>query len=323
MKYKKSLCLLGLLIILFTPSCNGFVKKKRTILDIDYKVTQNIEEANSEILDVAKTIDDKTTVIKKEAEKIKTEADIVEEKIPIIVKPDISPHIEAIKLGANIINKNANEIKNLQTNLTLAKTSLDDASKKIKDMEKTFNIAIEGKILAEKQLDKALERERDATRKLVKWLIIICTIGAGISLAIAIFGHFLIGGLLGVACVSTLTFAIMVDKYFDYIAYAGLAAVAIGVGFLIWKFFVRDKALKEVVHTTELTKASLPPAERTRLFGYNAEPGLVYTVQSTATEKLVNSARKKLKKQWDHTIPDPADDIDEHEKATRLARRDG
>ncbi len=322
MNYKKFLVTLCFLFVIFSGSCDSFPNTKKHKL-LDYKATEQIKQVDKTITDVSKKIVTGTIAIKTETQKIKAEADIVEEKVPEKSKPDISPHIEAIRTSADTIDARTDEIVSLKTDLSSAKNNLKDASSRINNMEKIVDKAVKEKEAAEKKRDEALSKANEATRKMVRWLIIACTIGTGISISLAVFGHLIIGGLLGVASLSTLTFAIMVDKYFDYIAYGALAILALAAIALVWHFFVRNRALKEVVHTTELTKTGMSPSERTRLFGYNAVPGVAYTIQSPSTEKIVHSVRKKLKKIWGHTAPDPADDIDDQEKAIRLERRNG
>lgn len=174
--------------------------------------------------------------------------------------------------------------------------------KKVEQIEKEAQGILDAKLKAEKERDEALEREKDATSRMLRWLIVICVIGVGLAVPLAIFGSPYAGMGLGASAIAVLVVAITVNAYLDYIAIAGLVLIGLAAALLIYKMFIKDKAIREVVQTVEAAKQQLPAEERKRIFGDGAVPGLAFQMQSSSTENMVHGIRTRMKNMWEQTI---------------------
>ncbi len=175
-----------------------------------------------------------------------------------------------------------------------AQTAITDkntALKKLSDL----------KIVVKEQKTKDdIEREKQLHQKLT-YLILACVIGAGICAALWVQGNLWAMGV-GIACITTLIVAITVDKYSDYIGYAGAGLGVILAVAVAWTAWRRSTALKEVVKTVEATKDSMTDEQLKDTFGNGATPGVAHILQSDATHKIVDNIRKDMKFAWEPTI---------------------
>jgi len=133
-------------------------------------------------------------------------------------------------------------------------------------------------------------------------MIGLSVIGIGLGAALIFFGHLTMGSGLVVLSVTVVVLGVVIDKYYDWIALGGVVVVAIAVGFIIYQFFIREKAVEEVVETAEVAKKKLNYADRKIIFGEGVEPGMAVTLQSKSTEHLVNRVRRKKKHRWEPTV---------------------
>lgn len=265
-------------------------------------------------------IEDSTYTIEQSAESIKS---IVTSLTSFLRKQDI-PDILKIESQTTQINEKADvilfeneKIRLLDSQLEESKTQLELALSKFKTVESQIvSLAKERETLI-KERDKALRANENATLKLLRWLIISCVIGCGISVALMVYGNFAIGSMLFAGSAGTMGLAIAIEQYFEWIALGGLITIGLAAVYAIYELYKRQKALKEVVETTEIAKRKLPTEERVKVFGYREEPGLAKVIQSEPTERLVNSIRKQMKDSWSHTIDDTdAKSMDEAQKRT-------
>lgn len=292
----KRICIiLGFIFACTIASCRGTPTTKTPEFR-DYQANPTVTKADDIVVKVNEGMAGRAGDIKSETDKIKSEANNAG-----IKAPSISPHMNRIRVSADTIRDKAAEIELLREELDVAHAYLLTAKGQIKKMESITSNSVEAQAAAEARLAEAIEREQDATRSMLRWLIVLCVVAGGLGIALMFFGHIKTGMMLGVSSAGVLVLAITVTRYFDYIAYGGLALLGVAIAVFIYQFFRRQKALEEAIETTEVAKQNLLPRERRKLFGYGAEKGLVYGLQSRGTEGLVQQARKKMKRDWEHT----------------------
>jgi len=269
---------------------------------VDHNVHDRIEKVHDNLTNANDKVSEASSHIKDDADAIKDEANQARNKLTPEAKPSVQPHLENIVHSADRIRDKTKLLEEAMILLTLADEELLEAADRIKKMEAEAKDAYAARIAAEKDRDEALQREKEATGKMIRWLIVICIIGVGLALPVGIFGSPYVGLLLGAASIGTLVIAITVSQYFDYIAIGGLVVIGLAAAMVAYKLFVRDKAVKEIVQTTEIAKQGMGEQERRRVFGYKASPGLAYQMQSGSTESLVNRVRHRMKGMWEETI---------------------
>lgn len=296
--FTKYLPALLLILIFFAWGCP---EKSNDLLE-RYNKNPTIHQADDMLVESKDKIEKDAEEITKDAENIGRETEKINSKLDDQSKPELTPFLVRIKDASNNIIENADNILSEKVNLDKAHLKLQESKKQIRKIDNEAAKAVEAKKKAEKELEETLKREAEATRKMIRWLIIICVIGGGVGIALLAFGHIYIGGAIAIGSATTGTLAITVNAYIDYIAYAGLAMIVIGIGIFAWQFFRRERALEETIETTEVAKEKLTPKERRKLFGYGAQKGDVYNLQSRSTENLIARKRKKLKKMWEHTV---------------------
>lgn len=271
----------------------------------DYQAGTKVSEAADEVRTTREGMVESAGVIQEETKSIRIDTSEIEKKVPKESKPQIDGHIKNINDSTKSIDHQSLAILTLEEQLMHSQTKILEAETNISEMEDATKAAIKSATVAEKEQQKLHKQvnelktdQKNAAKKMIHWLIVSCIIGGGIAIALAFFGHWAIGGTLGLACGATLTLAITVEAYFDYIAYGGLFILGLGVAIMIYQLFVKRKAFEEVVHTTELAKDKLDPANRSKIFGDRTEPGLASVIQNKMTEKQVRQQRKQLKNQW-------------------------
>lgn len=293
---KNTLFISVVIALMALPGCQKDRPFFGGFFDRDNKAKPIIEEVQSDIEDIHANIGDATSSIDDEATSINTEADK-------ITDPAYSEETGNIKDSAGKILAANESIKKNNDTLAQDNIKLDDAVNDVEKMEDFAKKSDDARVQAEEERDKAIAKANDATRNMLRWLIACCIIGVGASVAMMVFGNFKTGSIILVGCGTVLVLAVAVDKYLVYIAIAGLVLLAACVGFLIYQIILRNKAVDEVIHTTEIAKTKLLPEDRKKIFGYREEPGMAYTIQSKSTEDLVEKARKRFKKSWEPTVP--------------------
>lgn len=299
--FKKIFVSIALMLgIVLAISCQSTQPTKLPQLHptIDIKIgVGHINNTQKGLETAANTITTQTGVIR-------TAFNNIERKLPQTVLPAVAPEIKQGRESTELIDKQVLEIKRLSGLLEQAKAALSIAADKVDTLESQVTLLTKERDQAFAERDKALEKEKDATQKMLRWLIVLCVIGGGAGIALMVTGNMATGSIIALGSGTTLVLAIAVNAYFHWIAIGGLVLLAGCVGVLVWQLFIRNKALQEVVHTTEIAKRRLPPAARKKIFGFQSEPGDAYSIQSTTTENMVAKIRRKFKPQWEHTIKD-------------------
>lgn len=136
------------------------------------------------------------------------------------------------------------------------------------------------------------------------WLIpgaILAAAGAGLLLFL---GKVKAGIALGIACGIVLFLSVTVFAHFVLIGWLGLGIAVLAMVYGVYLAYIHRKAMLQLVMTTEATKPELTELSRSILFGNggDGDKGLVGTIQSPATEKLVKQERQKIE-QRKHESP--------------------
>jgi len=268
----------------------------------DNSASDGINIVSKDITDANNKVKNSGDIIKKEANSIEGNVINIRSSIPEDVKAKVHDPLENIYKSAGIIKGQAGELEIARVLLSKSQSDLISIASKIKEIEKQAQNILNDKIKVEKERDEAILREQDATSKMIRWLIVICVMGVGLSVPLGIFGSPYAGMALGASSLTIMIVAITVNAYFDYIAIAGIILIGLTVAMLIYKMFIKDKAIKEVVQTVEAAKQQLPTEERKKIFGDGAVPGLAFQMQSSSTEKVVQGVRLRMKNMWEETI---------------------
>jgi hypothetical protein len=317
-KRKLLACFLGLVILSSLPSCSWLKDKNSMVSNPDdYKIQAELKEIDDTVSTARAQIDEGVAIIDESTDGIREGVSAIEGNVPTEVRETIDPHIGDIRKDVEQIEKESANIAAASGRLAAVKEQISTASEKSAKLETSASDAVIAMRQAQKERDEALARENDATKRMVRWIIVLCIAGAGASIAIMVFASKQIGVPLLVGSVATLVLAVSVNKYFDQIAMVGAAFLGISLLAGGYYLFVQKKAVKETVHTTEIVKKRLKPDDRRAIFGYEAEPGLVKSVQSASTEKLVANARKGMSKEWEHSVTEASGVMDKHEEEVK------
>tara|TARA_Y100000310_G_scaffold345691_1_gene468320 strand:- start:1683 stop:2588 length:906 start_codon:yes stop_codon:yes gene_type:complete len=283
----------GLLI-----SCNGH--KVDPFTDID--VGRSIDQVRENVSDASGIVGDSSESIRKDASTIKDEAQLVSEKVPVKSKPQVKPHLATIVKTSDHIIKSTIELDKANSKLGSALSELGTAEAKVKEIQDEYKRAVKETEAAIEARDKAIAREKVATKRLLNFLIIACVIAFGIGVTLMFFKHYTTGGGIAIASIATMVLAVAVVQYLEWIAIGGLIIIGLAVAYLAYQFFLRQKAIEEVVQTTEIAKRSMPEDKQKEVFGDGPDIGKAYVIQSSSTEKLVNKVRKQQRDQWEPTV---------------------
>ena len=286
--------------IIILVSCDLTPKPKVVFPDIE--IRDSVKEIDKTTKEVSAAVGDASTNIRAKAEEIKEVAETVERTIPLEIQPPISPSLISIQNKADEIIDNTNKLDAAKVQLESARSKLSKTDIKIAAMTKEYKQAVKEVKKAQDERDEAVAEERAATRRMIRWMIGLSVIGIGLGAALIFFGHLTMGSGLVVLSVTVVVLGVVIDKYYDWIALGGVVVVAIAVGFIIYQFFIREKAVEEVVETAEVAKKKLNYADRKIVFGEGVEPGMAVTLQSKSTEHLVNRVRRKKKHRWEPTV---------------------
>ena len=288
---------------------------------VDISPLPEIKKVDEAVKQVEEDLPESADSIEEAVNNIRAAADSIRSHVPLEVQPIVEPDVTEIKDQSDVIDAQTIQLREMSSKLATARALMLVSVDKVEQMDKQVKRILKERDQLKKERDAAVAAQKDATRKTLRWLIVICVIGGGASVALMIFGSFAVGSTLLAGCAATLTLAIAVDQYLEWIAIGGLVVIAAAIAYAIYQMYSRKKALQEVVQTTEIAKRNLPPEERRRLFGYREEPGLAMAIQSKPTEKMVESIRKELKKSWDHiTNDEDSKKMDDYER-DRLDRQ--
>ena len=275
-----------------TPERREFPEFNRDQLN---PARENVEAASDQVGEASKAIKGSAGVIKQEA-------DQTEAVIPNDIRPAAVPHLNTIRKEAGNIEDNTVALDEAESRLRQSIIELAAADKAFKAVEGEYNQAVSDLRKAEDARDEAIADRDSAARKMLTWLIVLSVVGIGVSGALIFFGSPKMG-IMGIAIsAGVLVVAITVTKYFDYIAWGGLGLIVIIAGFAIYHLFIQKQVIFETVRTGEVMKNRLSKDHKKHIFGDGAEPGVAHSLQSGSTMKLVDKARRKMKKQIEPTI---------------------
>ena len=264
--------------------------------------TKNIEESVIKINDSTNQLEQKTGDIgQEEIVTLKEESKNIPNTIEIINKK-----VEEITQSSNEIILNSEEqkksikqkIQPLSEKLKTISTELKETSVRVQQYEKTASGLGQERDKAIEERDKAIKAQNDKLHKMLRWLIILCIIGAGAFGVLALMYGSKLGLTLSSMCMVIMAIAIFVETYFIYIVIAGGVIIAVLVGLLIYNIIIQKKAFKEVVDTVEVTQEKLSNEDRKKLFGEKGQTGIMDNFQSKTTMNLVKKEKKKMGSLW-------------------------
>lgn len=319
-----------LFLILCLFSCRSLEKDKNVTQSIEH--VQAVKNTNKEIkanLDKSdksldKVIDEtdkassgsieSAAKIKVKAENIKADADNIDSKTDGKVKTEV----DNIKDGVDIIKTEADniialqEIIKLQTlELQSVRKLLEDSKSKIDSNTKLLNLT-ESKLKKsatkisrlEKEVEIANSEVEKQTKAKLMWMVIGGIIAVALCIASAINGNAKAWTWAGCSAVVVIA-AITVSHFYVQLAWVGIiggvALVAV-LGMKMKRDMDLSKANEELIHSTEAIKETLTPKQKSAVFGDGAKPGMVFSLQSKSTEKIVNEVRKKNSTFWRPTL---------------------
>ena len=277
----KIFIILMLSMLVFNSGCKtmcdnfGMFCPESSVIKPEFNIREDINDVQETIEESSTSIEKATEGINKEANNINKEANSAQDKIPVNIKPQISPHINNIKESSNSIIKNTNEINKANAQLSSAINILENVEKKVKTTEEALDKLAKERDDAIIAKNKAEEERDSQMQKMLQWLIVSCIIGAG-------------------ACVLILALASFVQTYFIYLAIIGGCLLLLLLIGLIWNIIVQKKAFSQIVETVEVAKTGLSVNKKEELFGKNGQTGIMDSIQSPETIKMVSKEKKKM-----------------------------
>ena len=225
-------------------------------------VTANpITVRTAEVKIVSESIDKSAKVIAKQAEEIKVIANSPEPEMPVISSKaeviidesvTIQESTEVIDEGAEAIDKEATVV-----NKALAKL---------------------------KEKNAKLESKPTKVQSMLAWIVGGSLVGAVLFVLVAIYLGRVKTGVIGAcSCIAVMFMAVTVSQYLNYIAIAGLIAIAAGIGYVVYLAVVNRKALVEVVKGGEAFKSIKSDSEYT----FNASQKIAQSERTRAEVKKI------------------------------------
>jgi polyhydroxyalkanoate synthesis regulator phasin len=278
-----SICLLGWSALLV--SCSTLPGR----IDDDDVPKPNVNPAIQDVGTISSAIDASADAIDAEVEQIGS-------VVPPDVKDEIQPRIQSISEETDSLRENSQQLVDVQEQLRVEQQKIEAMT--------GHAVGLEREVAKLEEKIKTLESEnKSLLRKMLAWLAAACVAGIGICVLVVFLTQnklFIFGA---IACALTMCVAVAASILLTWIAYitAGVfAIVSIGVGIYVWKQIVNkkkemntvNKALEEVVQSSEITKKYLDTDARNHIFGDGPEPGVVDQIQSPATKVLVRNLRE-------------------------------
>ena len=291
--------LLLICIVLFL-GCQQDIKR-------DYTTREDLQSVRDNLKENTDNITLETKNIQKETSNINQETDSIEEKIPLSDISYFGPHLQSIRRSSFNIYESCDSISQSVGNIKETDDILKISQSDISSMERDINIAI-------RQRDKAIEQRDSQIRKMLNSLIISCIIGAGVFTVIFFLTGSKIGLVLSISCVIIISLAFFVEAYLSYIALVGAGFFVLLIGMLIYYAFQQKrnfekerKALREVIHTVEVTKYNLPKENKEKLFGDKDNNGVMDIIQSKETMEAIKQIRDEMPALWRYILEEEKD----------------
>ncbi len=294
---KTTILLLILATILFF--CVGCGEEQRTPENIAaLKTKEDIINSITKVETDTKIIGEKTNNISQEAQKIydktvETQSGLSEEN-----KIKMNPYLNNVKISSQVIIEDTKEIIRANMDLITIKTVLENAADKVETTDGLLKTLVEERDELNVALKKAEEARDSALHKAIRWLILLSIVGAG---ALGVFG-FMYGSkmclTLSAVCIVIMSVAIFVETYFIYLViFGGLVLLGLVVA-IVWNIIIQKRAFKEVVNTVEVVQDNMSEETKNILFGGKDRTGIMDSIQSPETMKLVKREKAKINSLW-------------------------
>lgn len=260
----------------------------------EFNTGEDISQAHSIVEKSTKEIKNATTDISKETQEIKREIYQTKEKIPAELKKEINLHLDKINNSSNIISEKTQDINKSVAELAGATSLLNNAGDKITTIEKTLDQITKERDAAIIARDKALAAKNSQLHKALRWLIVGCIVA---SAGLGVFG-FMYGSKLSLtlsaAAIVIMSVAIFVETYFIVVViFGGIVLIGL-IGALVYNIIIQKKAFSQVVETVEVAKTGLSSDKKIELFGDTGKTGIMDSVQSPETIKMVKKEKAKM-----------------------------
>ena len=201
-------------------------------------------------------------------------------------------NLDIVKSQLEVTNGRLVEIK---SNVVLLKSQIDNA-KKISD---SADVQYKSNLSAEQKTIERLEGElKKAKDNSLQFLVVVCLIIVGGCVTLCIVDPALMtwGVGVGAGAASVMGISIFLDEVMWMIPWIVGAILLLGLGYLAYQLFIKNKAITEVVKTTEAAKQALGSVSETlrgAVFGVGAIVGHADTIQSNSTKSIVATLRGK------------------------------
>jgi uncharacterized membrane protein len=310
------------------PNIKNAIKQLENVEKITVTVQKNLDESGKIVADVIIKNEDSTSkstdsanIIKNEANTIKDTANKIDNKTDGKVKDEVNAIIEGsdkiiteadtiIALQKLIIEQNTlllqvtNTLEDSKNKLSVVGSELKDANSKLEKSEKKISELEAALAAKDEEIKEANSEAKQQLNAKLIWMVIGGVLMIAICVASALNGNAKAWTFAGVGIVVVIT-CLCIMHFYTQLAWVGLICAVVVVVLLFFKV-KRDnelkKANKELVHSTEVIKESLNTKQKEELFGKGAKPGVLYNIQSTSTEKLVNDERKVQATHWRPTL---------------------
>ncbi len=297
---KKLLLITMMLGLLISSGCDDWFKEKDHLLidQPNFRITEDIDTAIGTINTNTKEIDSKTDSISTSAQDIYITAVSIPPDLSEESKAKVEPKIESIKEDSKSIIEDTKEIIKATASIKATKEMLSGTKEKVKDTDDVLKDLVKERNALTKKLKKAEEARDSALHNALRWLIVASIVGAG---ALGIFGLMYSSKMclaLSAACIVVMSVAIFVETFFIYLViFGGLILLGL-VGALIWNIFVQKRAFKEVVNTVEVAQDNMSEETKDILFGGKDRTGIMDSIQSPETMKMVKREKAKIGNLW-------------------------
>lgn len=291
---KKYLMPLVIVLLLMSNGCDWFGGYKKPTVTANLNTKNDIKKAQEIITESSANIEKASTEIVSEAENIKTETTKIGSTVSEEDRMSIDPYLTKIQKHSDSIIADSHKITEATAVLASTHSYLDSASEKVGNIEGSLK-----KIEEERDaLIKKLEEKNSEMDRILTYIIVGCVILAGLFGVFFIFYQNKIG-LVGAACCAVvMAIAIFVKTYFVYLAIAGGVIIVLLIAGLIYCVIIRRRAFKQVIDTVEVVKDNIPVETKTKLFGGEGETGIMDTIQTNSTMKLIKAEKNKLGNLW-------------------------
>lgn len=294
---KTTILLLILATILFF--CVGCDEGQRTPENIaDLKIKKDITDSITKVDTNTKIIEVKINDISQEAQKIYDKTVEIQSGLTEENKIKMNPYLNNVKVSSQVIIKDTKEIIRANMDLITIKAVLESAVDKVETTDELLKTLVKERDDLTIALEKAEEARDSALHGAIRWLILASIVGAA---ALGVFGLMYGSKMcltLSAVCIVVMSVAIFVETYFIYLViFGGLILLGLVVA-IIWNIIIQKRAFKEVVNTVEVVQDNMSEETKNILFGGKDRTGIMDSIQSPETMKLVKREKSKINSLW-------------------------